>query len=283
MMKCYICGSKQNQAIGFGCRDAPQINVLKCDSCTLEFLSDFSHISSAHYEKSGMHNFNPPNIDFRLAAGLKDDSRRVRDLSEILNNRSVLDFGCGSGGFLSLVKKITKNAIGIELDESVRKYYEGKIDIYRDLNYLEDGRLFDVITMFHALEHLPDPRRVLMDLYNVLDDKGMLIVEVPNASDALISLYDSQSFKKFTHWSQHLYYFNENTLRLLIESAGFSKVNIKQLQRYPLSNHLYWLKEGLPGGHLEWSFLNSQTLDEAYQGELAKNGRCDTLIAYIKK
>ena len=82
MMKCYICGSEQNQAIGFGCRDAPQINVLKCDSCTLEFLSDFSHISSAHYEKSGMHNFNPPNIDIRLAAGLKDDSRRVRDLSE---------------------------------------------------------------------------------------------------------------------------------------------------------------------------------------------------------
>jgi hypothetical protein len=51
------------------------------------------------------------------------------------------------------------------------------------------------------------------------------------------------------HWSQHLFLFNTETLRLLADKAELRIVSIQQCQRYPRSNHLYWLSQGKPGGH----------------------------------
>lgn len=59
---------------------------------------------------------------------------------------------------------------------------------------------------------------------------------------------------------------------------------IKHIQRYPLSNHLYWLSQGKPGGHVKWGeFLDSKTLSNAYEAQLASLGATDTLIAIFSK
>jgi len=54
-------------------------------------------------------------------------------------------------------------------------------------------------------------------------------------------------------------------LKLLIEKANLKAIYIKQIQRYPLSNHLYWLSCGKPGGHQKWGFLDSYELHAAYE------------------
>ena len=109
------------------------------------------------------------------------------------------------------------------------------------------------------------------------------IIEVPSASDILLYLYDCLPFQKFTYWSQHLYLFNTSTLETLVRQSGLKIDYIKQIQRYPLSNHLYWLSKGLPGGHKLWSFLDNESLTQAYEASLASIGGCDTLIACIRK
>ena len=65
--------------------------------------------------------------------------------------------------------------------------------------------------------------------------------------------------------------------------AGFQKIQIKGLQRYPLANHLYWLKNGKPGGHREWTFLRTDKLDTAYEELLDQIDKTDTLIAVAEK
>ena len=52
-----------------------------------------------------------------------------------------------------------------------------------------------------------------------------------------------------------------------------------QVQRYSLANHLYWLCNGRPGGHYEWSFLEDEELNARYGDCLAKFGIADTIVA----
>lgn len=117
----------------------------------------------------------------------------------------------------------------------------------------------------------------------MLPKGGKSIIEVPQANDALLSLYESKEFSKFTYWSPHLYLFLSEHLVKLGSEIGFNNVYCKQIQRYPLSNHLYWLAKGKPGGHKEWSFLNNSELNQAYEAALGKLGICDTLFATMVK
>jgi hypothetical protein len=99
----------------------------------------------------------------------------------------------------------------------------------------------------------------------------------------LLTLYESTPFSEFTYWSCHLYLFNSSNLALLVRKAGLKMNYVKQIQRYPLSNHLYWLAKGKPGGHQKWHFLDSTELHAAYERQLAAIGKCDTILASISK
>ena len=150
----------------------------------------------------------------------------------------------------------------------------GEIGDDNTLNVVE----FDLITSFHVFEHLIDSASSLKSSSSLLNQGGEIIIEVPSCDDALLTLYNSESFAKFTYWSQHLFLFNQKTIELLVNKANM-KINwVKQVQRYGLSNHLYWLSNNLPGGQKSWSFLNSKLLDELYAKQLASVGKCDTLI-----
>ena len=139
-----------------------------------------------------------------------------------------------------------------------------------------------MITAFHVVEHLKDPREIIQQLLSKLNPQGRLVIEVPNSDDALLTLYECNNFQKFTYWSPHLYLFNMNTLAKLAEQTGCKVLSVQQHQRYPLSNHLYWLSYGLPGGHQNFNFIDSDLLNQAYKNSLAAVERCDTLIAYLE-
>jgi hypothetical protein len=106
---------------------------------------------------------------------------------------------------------------------------------------------------------------------------------VPSSDDALLTLYECQAFQNFTYWSQHLFLFNAATLNTLAYQAGLRVTAIKHFQRYPLSNHLYWLSKAKSGGHQYWAFLDSPELATAYANTLASIGKTDTLIAYLER
>ena len=225
-----------------------------------------------------MHGEEPLNMNKWLADSKHDDDRRFQTLSQFLTNRRVLDFGCGAGGFLTKAQKLAKSVHGVELDKHAIDFLHKRFPISESLADL-DGE-WDLITLFHVLEHLKDPRSVLKKLSYFLAPGGKIIIEVPNSDDALIKLYNCDSFQNFIYWSQHLFLFNANTLSTVIKQSGLELEAIKCIQRYPLSNHLHWLSQNSPGGHEKWGFLNSKNLNEMYESQLASLGITDTIMAF---
>jgi hypothetical protein len=74
---------------------------------------------------------------------------------------------------------------------------------------------------------LPGPRTKLKELAARLKGGGCLIIEVPSSDDALLTLSKNDAFQRFTYWSQHLYFFNGETMRQLAEQAGLGVVTIQ--------------------------------------------------------
>jgi cyclopropane fatty-acyl-phospholipid synthase-like methyltransferase len=261
-------------------RDAPGLQIMECTACGLVMLSSFEHITEGFYEDSGMHGAEKLSMEDWLADTAPDDKRRLESIKLKIAGKNILDFGCGAGGFLQMAAKEAEVAHGVELEKRVRDYWNGQIFIYSDLEEVESK--YDVITAFHVIEHLPDPISVIKKLNQLLTDNGILIIEVPSSEDVLLTLYESEAFQKFTYWSQHLFLFNTKTMSDLILNAGLVDFEIDQVQRYPLSNHLYWLSKGAPGGHIKWDFLNDKSLMSLYSDALASQGKCDTIVAQIK-
>lgn len=211
-----------------------------------------------------------------------DDERRFDTYAEMIKNKTILDFGCGIGGFLLLAKKMARQVYGIELEKKLEPYFlANDLVVYQNITDFQCS--VDYIFLFHVLEHIKDPFSVLELLKQKLRPNGKIVIEVPNADDALLTLYRNKAFSHFTYWSPHLYLYNATTLQMLAKKSGLCIEAIQQEQRYPLSNHLYWLSEGKPGGHVKWFFLNNPALERAYKHTLASLGKCDTIVGYFTR
>ncbi|MDH4164410.1 MAG: class I SAM-dependent methyltransferase [Nitrospirota bacterium] len=280
-MKCYICNHNEFKVRTGAVRDDPSLEILECEHCGLVMLSSLNHISDGHYEESGMHGDAVPSMESWLRGAEADDDRRFEMFKGFLVNSKVLDFGCGAAGFLRKAQTLAAEVSGVEPERRVRAYWGNTIALHENITDAGDG--YDLITAFHVIEHLPDPRTMLKELASRLKNHGKLILEVPNAEDSLLTLYENEAFQRFTYWSKHLFLFNADNLRQLADQAGLRIVSIQQHQRYPLSNHLYWLSRHQPGGHKHWQFLDSEALHAAYSASLASIGKCDTLIAFLER
>jgi len=282
-LSCYLCGSTNNIIRLGSVRDSTEIKPLECVDCGLVFLSSVGHITEEHYVESGMHGGEMPDIDLWLLETEFDDERRFKFLKEQVTNKTILDFGCGAGGFLDRTKLLASEVSGVELEKALQTSFdERELNVFSNLQLAqEDGRKWDLITAFHVVEHLSDPRQTLNDLSTLLNKQGQMIIEVPSANDVLLTLYNNQPFQNFTYWSQHLFLFNSQTFSDLIKQSGLKLNWLKHIQRYPLSNHLYWLANGKPGGHQKWGFMNDNLLNQAYERQLASIGKTDTLIAGV--
>jgi len=277
--KCYLCNSTDHYQRPGKVRDNSSLDILECKNCGLVFLS-LNEIPDDFYEKSGMHGEELIETDMWLRQLERDDDRRIEYLKEAMTNRDVLDFGCGPGGFLLKARSKTRMIIGIELESRLQSHFkENNLNVVQNIQDLPVDQKFDLITAFHVVEHLEDPAEILKQLATKLQESGKIIIEIPSSADALITLYKNVPYSEFTYWSCHLFLFNSSNLQILAKKAGLNLDYVEYIQRYPLSNHLYWLAQGKPGGHQLWSFMDSQELSNAYEARLAALGLTDTLIA----
>jgi SAM-dependent methyltransferase len=136
------------------------------------------------------------------------------------NHESILDFGCGTGHFLQEMQKAGWKTTGVEpSNNAATKATEkntGKI--LRDISEL-NGLNFDVITLWHVLEHLHNPNEKLSTLFRHLNKNGTIIIAVPNRD-----CYDAQHYQ--SNWAaydvpRHLWHFNQQNMKLLLEKNGF--------------------------------------------------------------
>jgi len=103
---------------------------------------------------------------------------------------------------------------------------------------------YDVICMFHVLEHISDPIKFLNNVKKCLKPSGKLIIEVPNYFDYIKQL--SSAYKDAVYFRAHLSYFTPDTLTAILEKTGFTNIKINGVQRYSVENAIRWIRTGKP-------------------------------------
>lgn len=263
-------------------RDREDVSVLRDEVSEVIVLSRSDHMSTAYYEdRSEKASLSVDGAEI-LTPRLEDNIRRREEFGGYIRNKRWLDFGCGLGGMLDEMASEAAWAVGLEPNKDRIAVLKSKgHHVVDDLSRVDDGSL-DVITLFHVMEHLTDPVAVVEQLKWKLRPSGVLLVEVPHARDALITLYECEAFKKFTFWSEHLVLHTRQSLSCVLMAGGFRNVEVSGYQRYPLANHLFWLAKNRPGGHEVWMFLDNEEMRSEYEAVLARLDRTDSLLAVCR-
>ncbi len=210
-------------------------------------------------------------------------SRRVRKIAPYLSNSdTILDIGAGDGLFLKIAREQYPHLqlAACERDQHTRETRQAVVGTH-NFNELEDvirsEQTFDVITLFHVLEHLLHPATFLESVRSLLTPQSVLMIEIPSLTCPLLSLYHSEAYQKFYFQKQHPFSYSHSSLQRLLEHLGFITLEIISFQRYGIENHLQWLTAQKPGGNNTFRdiFHRSQ---EQYIADLEHTRHTDSAI-----
>ena len=153
-----------------------------------------------------------------------DAPPRIRAVQKLVRGKPgrILDVGCGKGLVLARLKTAGWEVFGTESSEvSSRVARSSGVAVFEcaveDCPFEEDS--FDVVTMFHVLEHVENPLETLAAVRRILKPEGKLLVEVPNAGSWYAGLFGGDWFHLDV--PRHLYHFSPSSLRLMLQRAGF--------------------------------------------------------------
>lgn len=151
--------------------------------------------------------------------------KKVALLNSLHKQRgSLLDIGAGTGDFLVTGKASGWQICGIEPNENAKKLAISKgVSFENSLESIENQQ-FDIITMWHVLEHVPDVEYQIKQLKRLLKPNGTIIIAVPNYKS-----YDASYYGKF--WAaydvpRHLWHFSKNSIEKLVSRENLKLVKI---------------------------------------------------------
>jgi len=155
---------------------------------------------------------------------------------------SYLDIGCGNGRYLKLMesKGIDRNAImGLELGKNaVEKLVADGYQVFNqrveDCDELAAESL-DLVTLFHVIEHVENPKRVIKQIANWLKPGGVLALETPNLNSSDARWFKSTYWGGY-HFPRHWTLFEQNSMKKLLSECGFEVISIKYQ-----TGHSFWM------------------------------------------
>ncbi|MCF8319934.1 MAG: class I SAM-dependent methyltransferase [Flavobacterium sp.] len=156
----------------------------------------------------------------------------LKNKLNLINNSStskgnLLDIGAGTGDFLLTAKQNGWNTIGVEPSEKAKGIAINKGIQFSDSTQELESHSFDVITMWHVLEHVPNLEIQIKELKRLVKPNGTIIIAVPNYKS-----YDANYYGKF--WAAfdvpiHFWHFSKKAIQLL-----FEKENLKLEKVLPM-------------------------------------------------
>ncbi len=163
--------------------------------------------------------------------------QKLRLINKNTLGKKLLDIGCGTGEFLNICSKNGYNTLGVEPSNEARKQ---AIENFK-LNVIEEQEMdeieadsFDVISMWHVLEHVYHLNKRVEEIYRILKPGGKLIVAVPNRT-SFDALYYQQYWAAYD-LPRHLYHYSPENIKTL-----FSNHNFKLTQILPMKFDSYYV------------------------------------------
>lgn len=237
--KCPWCGSNKAQ-INLWLKDEfltkKDFHICECLNCGLLYtMPRPSKEKIGAYYKSDeyySHQENKKGFVPRLYEAIKKINlkHKFRLASRDLPVGKLLDIGCGVGDFLHVAENKGWQCTGVEPSEEAREIARQRIK--GDLLYSEDleqltDQSFDLITMWHVLEHVDDLKWQVAQLQRLIKPNGRIVIAVPNYRS-----YDGRFYNAY--WAaydvpRHLNHFNKTVLTKIFKASGLSLVSMDKL------------------------------------------------------
>ena len=215
---CLLCGKK---TVLFSSEND---TLLKCMGCGVVF-DESSMLGESYYENERV-----PHVDEKkIKSRRRNAKQRVKLIRKMLKKESsLIDIGCGEGLFLQESKKHVNNVYGIEPTKAYAAYAKETMNLDVHQGTLESfecpDNSFDMVTMFHVLEHLSSPSQALGKIYSWLKKNGHIVIEVPNIESPTAQ-------HKGLNWEliypEHRFYFSPSSLQYLLKKNNFEIISVR--------------------------------------------------------
>lgn len=250
---CYACGSRESTPFVNAEDDLTgkpgRFTFVKCRNCRLAYQNPrlkIEHVG-AYYDDG--HIAHPGKTDRGRLTPLqgramdkhdRDKAALVERYMKLHPDSEVLDVGCGAGTFLAKVRKLFGARVtGVDLKDMSEQPALTGADFRCGLLYEQSfpGRCFDLITMWHFLEHEYDPLRTLQAARDLLAPEGRLVIEVPRLDSRTWKLYHER-------WPglqapRHTLLFTRQSLHAMVDAAGLEVVDYLAYGAFPAYFYLF--------------------------------------------
>ena len=241
-INCPVCRNDQHQLFlntfdRFAATKINEFQIVKCTNCGFIFLNPRpdTETASQYYDVDGYDPF--------LSA---DQSQSLRDKFYLFLRKlnlafkfkkirgfkpkpgKILDIGCATGEFLEKYQKHLWQCTGVEVAEKAGQIASAKnIKVFQSVHEIPDTEKFDLITMWHVLEHVHDLNETIGKIGKLIKKDGILVIAVPN-----IHSWDAGVYK--SDWvaldaPRHLYHFSPDSIQKLLQ-----KQNLKLRHKHTL-------------------------------------------------
>lgn len=163
--------------------------------------------------------------------------KKYRLISSLSDGNKILDIGQGTGEFLNYFKQKGWETLGVEPNKSARKFaidnYQLKVFDENELDKLEENS-FDVITLWHVLEHVPDLNSRIIQIKKLIKTNGSVVIALPNIESPDATKYGE-------YWAgldvpRHLYHFSEDSIKNLLD-----KYDMNLVSSHPMKFDAYYV------------------------------------------
>lgn len=222
--RCVVCGDPSASRF----MEVAGYTICDCQGCGLRFLNPqpSAEALKAFYDKQYYHSDDP------LTQGYGNYVAQADNLRATFRNRlrflpqggTLLDVGAAAGFFVEQARAAGWEAEGIDPSDWAARFAREQLGVPVRTGQLEEAGYapasFDAVTAWEVIEHLPDPRAVLLEMARILKPGGLLALSTPDAG-APVSRLAGRRWLGWYKVPEHLYFFDLKTLTRLLEETGF--------------------------------------------------------------
>lgn len=234
-MKCIVCGNSRWRFL-FPAKDRMfgvpgKFSEYRCKTCGLIRLDPIPRNIKKYYPSSRYYSYGAivkPSFFGRLRAFfIAHEFFFMVPAMPRQRRGKILDVGCGSGETLVQLMSIGWNAYGMDIDPSAITIARTlglknvSVGSYEDMKKYPDN-FFDVIRLYHVIEHLDNPEYCMRLAYKKLKKDGEFIIGTPNAESLIAKI--ARHYWMNLDAPRHLFLFTPKTIRALLERSGFRKL-----------------------------------------------------------